>query len=257
MTEDTARITRCLLASGTVQAEEFLYPKYEVPLAEAYGGQFESVFIVLHPFVRVPEALAWGATQKYPSDEEIRAQGTKCAWAEVQKQTGIASYARLNQALLTSIGSLDGDFADWTGSDAVAEFVKSNPVWVPSEGRFEPLIENDFLGAFASAGWDELVFVPEFPHADPVVRLAINDLKSGAAPFPSRGTLLAPDHSFLFTVDWDSFFTLFYGPREFVRESARRQKLEGFFATANTDHAWFNYSYGCATVTISPEDWPG
>jgi len=31
--------------------------------------------------------------------------------------------------------------------------------------------------------------------------------------------------------------------------------LEGFFATANTEHAWFNYSLGCATVTLSPEHW--
>jgi hypothetical protein len=31
--------------------------------------------------------------------------------------------------------------------------------------------------------------------------------------------------------------------------------LEGFFATPNTEHAWFNYSMGCATVTLSPEHW--
>jgi len=238
-----------------MQAEEFVYPQYEIPLAEAYGGRFESVFLVLHPFVRVREALAWSATQEYPSDEEIRAQGTKCAWAEVQKHTGIGSYARMNQALLTSIGSLEGDLADWAGRDAIADFVKTNPVWMPAEGRFEPLLQRDFLDVFASAGQEELVFVPEFPHADPVVRLPINELKRGTAPFPSRGTLLAPDSSFLFTVDWDSFFTLFYGPRAFVTESARRLSLEGFFATAKTEHTWFNYSFGCATVTVSPEDW--
>jgi hypothetical protein len=56
-------------------------------------------------------------------------------------------------------------------------------------------------------------------------------------------------------VDWDSFFTLFYGPRRFIEEMARGLNLEGFFATANTDHAWFNYSMGCATVTLSPEHW--
>ena len=245
-----------LLPCSAVQAEEFVYPQYEVPLTQAYGGRFQSVFVVLHPFVRVPEALTWSAAQKYPSDEEIRAQGTKCRWAEVQKHTGIASYAWMNQALLTSIGSLEGDLADCAGRDAIADFVKSHSVWMPAEGRFEPLHQRDFLDLFASAGQEELVFVPEFPHADPVVRLPIGTLKSGAAPFPSRGTLLAPDSSFLFTVDWDSFFTLFYGPRALVTESARRLKLEGFFATANTDHAWFNYSFGCATVTVSPEHWP-
>jgi len=97
--------------------------------------------------------------------------------------------------------------------------------------------------------------VPEFPQSDPVVRLSASGLRAGDIPFPSCGTLLAPDTSFLFTVDWDSFFSLFYGPRALIARAARSLKIEGFFATPNTDHAWFNYSMGCATVTISPEDW--
>jgi hypothetical protein len=63
------------------------------------------------------------------------------------------------------------------------------------------------------------------------------------------------DESFLFTVDWDSFFTLFYGPREFVAEVVGRNKLEGFFATPTTEHLWFNYSLGCSAVTIYPDSW--
>jgi hypothetical protein len=70
------------------------------------------------------------------------------------------------------------------------------------------------------------------------------------------GTLAAPDASFLFTVDWDSFFTLFYGPRSLVRDIAAGAGLEGFFAAPTTEHFWFNYSMGCATVTLSPDDWP-
>ena len=96
--------------------------------------------------------------------------------------------------------------------------------------------------------------------SDPVARLALASLRDGAnlipeGSFPARGTLLAPDHSFLFTVDWDSFFTLFYGPRAFVARVAAGLNLEGFFATPNTEHAWYNYSFGCATVTLSPEHW--
>ena len=93
-----------------------------------------------------------------------------------------------------------------------------------------------------------------------MVRLAIAGLRDGTnsipeGQFPARGTLLAPDHSFLFTVDWDSFFTLFYGSRSFVARVAAGLNLEGFFATPNTEHAWYNYSFGCATVTLSPEHW--
>jgi hypothetical protein len=239
-----------------VQLEEYVYPPYGTPLLEAYGARFESVFVVLHPFVRVPEPLAWSATRLYPADAQILARGTKCTWAEVATQTGMTSCARVNQALLTSIGSLTDYLADPAGRDALQAVVQTQPVWLPAEGRFEPLLQADFLEVFAGAGHEELAFVPEFPQSDPVERFSVAALRGGSLPFPSCGTLLTPDESFLFTVDWDSFFTLFYGPRAFVAQTARTLALEGFFATPNTDHAWFNYSMGCATVTISPEDWP-
>jgi hypothetical protein len=129
------------------------------------------------------------------------------------------------------------------------------PIWIPVEGRFEPLLRADFLRAFALARVPELIYAPEFPHSDPVVTLPTTGLRNGSIPFPFRGTLLAPDHSFLFTVDWDSFFTLFYGPRSLIASVCSTLNLEGFFATPNTEHAWFNYSMGCATVTLSPEHW--
>ena len=238
-----------------MQPESFVYPPYEIPLAEAYGGQFESVFVVLHPFLRMPESISWKVTRHYPDDTQIAALGTKYPWTEVAAQTGLTSYARVSQALLTSTGSLADHFADPHGRDALQAFLESSAVWMPAEGRFEPLLRPDLLAAFETAGAEELLFVPEFPHTYPVIRLPVAVLKDGSVPFPSCGTLLACNGSFLFTVDWDSFFTLFYGRRDFVAATARALKLEGFFASPNTEHAWFNYSLGCATVTISPEDW--
>lgn len=238
-----------------MQPEQFTYPSTTDPLVEAYGGLFEAVLIVPHPFVRVPDSLAWSATHQYPTDAEILAHGAKFPWAEIAARTNLSSCARINQALLTSIGSLEEHVADPAARDTLQSFLQSQPVWMPVEGRFEPLLRAGFLHAFAAAGADELLFVPEFPASDPVVRLPIADLRSGSVPFPTRGTLLAPDHSFLFTVDWDSFFTLFYGARAFITRVAAALNLEGFFATANTEHAWYNYTFGCATITLSPEHW--
>ena len=238
-----------------MRPEQFTYPPYSAPLLDAYNGRFEAVLIILHPFVRVPDPLAWNATRQYPSDAQILAEGTKQPWSEIAFQTGLASCARINQALLTSIGSLPDHLADPAASGALQRFLESQPIWMPVEGRFEPLLRADFLRAFALAPTPELVYVPEFPNSDPIVTLPVTGLRNGSIPFPSRGTLLAPDHSFLFTVDWDSFFTLFYGSRDFITRVAAALNLEGFFATPNTEHAWFNYSLGCATVTLSPEHW--
>jgi hypothetical protein len=126
---------------------------------------------------------------------------------------------------------------------------------MPAEGRFEPLLLPDFVRILEKAGAKEVMWVPEFPEAEPVVRLSERELRAGSVPLPACGTLAAEDGSLLLTVDWDSFFTLLYGRREFLTQVTRELKLEGFFATANTEHAWWNYSLGCATVTVSPEDW--
>ena len=238
-----------------MQSEQFTYPPYSVPLVEAYGGLFESVFVLLHPFVRVPQSLAWSATRQYPADAQILERGGKYPWSEVAARTHLSSCARINQALLTSIGSLADPLADPAASGALQTFLQSQPIWMPVEGRFEPLLRLDILRVFAQAATPELIFVPEFPNSNPVVTLPIASLRNGSIPFPARGTLLAPDHSFLFTVDWDSFFTPFYGSCAFIARVASALNLEGFFATPNTEHAWFNYSLGCATVTLSPEHW--
>lgn len=235
--------------------EQFTYPLSTEPLLSAYGGIFECVFVVLHPFVRVPAELAWDVARQYPTDDEIAAHGAKVPWAEVAISTGLNSCAHLNQALLTAIGSLNDHLADPAGRDKLRDFLATQPIWMPVEGRFEPILRHDFLRAFVAAGMKELIFVPEFLNSDPVTPLPLSALYSGSIPFPTRGTLLAPDHSFLFTVDWDSFFTLFYGPRTFVTRVAANLNLEGFFATPTTEHAWYNYSFGCATVTLSPEHW--
>jgi hypothetical protein len=238
-----------------VDPEQFIYPPYGIPLVEAYDGRFESAFVLLHPFIRVPEEMAWSVMRQYPGDSQISSLGAKFSWAEVSAQTGLSSCSRLNQALLTSIGSVTDHLADPAARDVLQKFLQTQPVWMPTEGRFEPLLQPDLLRAFDMAGAQDLIFVPEFPQSDPVVRLTIEELSAGNAPFPTRGTLLAPDASFLFTVEWDSFFTLFYGTRDFIQRVGNALDLEGFFATPNTEHAWFNYSFGCATVTLSPEHW--
>ncbi|MDR3726248.1 MAG: DUF2711 family protein [Terracidiphilus sp.] len=238
--------------------ESLVYPPQDAPLMEAYCGRYESLYVILHPFVGVPGELAWKTTKNYPDDEQIARVGEKHSWSQVAAHTGMSTCAKLNQALLTTIGSINKELCDFAGRDALKGFLESEPVWMPTEGRFEPLLQMDFLNVFEAAGQKELIFVPEFPNpkTDPIQRLDLASLRSRKVPFPTRGTLAAADGSFLLTVDWDSFFTLFYGPRDFVTDVVRCSNLEGFFATPFTEHFWFNYALGCCVITLSPEDWP-
>jgi hypothetical protein len=236
--------------------DQYVYPRYDTPLLEAWGSRFESVFVLLHPFIRMPEELSWQATRQYPADDQILALGARCLWSQVAAQTRMGACARLNQALLTSIGAIADYLCDYPARDSLQSLLQSSSVWMPVEGRFEPLLHADLLHAFDEAGHNHLVYVPEFPGKDPIQPLPVAGLRDRTVPFPTCGSLVAPDQSFLFTVDWDSFFTLFYGPRPFLEKIVRDRNLEGFFAAPTTEHAWYNYSFGCATVTLSPEHWP-
>ena len=175
------------MLSCCVRYEELTYPKYDTPLMEAFGGAYESVYVVLHPFVRVPDKLAWKATMQYPSDEQILSVGAKCGWAEVVNKTKLGTCARLDQALLTSIGSLDKDLRDYAASGALKSLLETESIWMPGEGRFEALLQMDLLDAFEAAGESELMFVPEFPETDPVQRIGCAGAEARAMRFFRRG----------------------------------------------------------------------
>jgi hypothetical protein len=239
-----------------VPYKDFIYPPTDAPLLGAWGGRFEALYVILHPFVRVPQRLAWRVTHHYPNDDQIFATGEKVRWAQVAAETGLRNAARLNHALLTSILAVEPELCDYPARDTLHSYLETGNVWMPEEGRFEPLLHEDILEAFAMAGRSSMIFVPEFPSVDPVLPFNTARLSSRICAFPARGSLMPEDVSFLFTVDWDSFFTLLYGPREFLARLAAKRNIEGFFANATTEHAWFNYALGCATVTVSPEDWP-
>ena len=221
-----------------MEYERFVYPSYDEPTAIAYDGAFEAAYILLHPFVRLPDELA-SLIERYPDDEQLISVGSKCSWAFIGERLGFASYPKLNRALLTSTRAIVDQLCDFEASASLNSFLEANPIWMPANGGFDPLLRCDYLSAFDSSGNPELIFVPEFPEIDKSARISLSQLRSGVAPFPYRGTLIAPDCSFLFTVDWDSFFTLMFGPRTLLESIVSERKLEGFYATQTTKHFWF------------------
>ena len=127
------------------------YPKYEVPFKKWYEGHYECCFVLLHPFIGLPRE-ATARVDDYPRAELVRSAGFKVPWSEVATSTGIGSCARLNNALLTSIGAITTRCQDRGAAATLGEWIEKQPVWAPSEGVFEELLEVDILWAFRHAG---------------------------------------------------------------------------------------------------------
>ena len=218
-----------------MKPEDFSYPSYSEPLLDAYARRFESVFIILHPFIKLPTEMANNNDLPF---EQMVAHAQPCPWAYVAKETGLGSLAKVNHALLTLYGSLKEEFCDLSASETLESFLKRESFWEPRNGGFDALISSEFSEIFRSSGTDEVIYVPEL---DPAQRLKVSDLKHSIAPglVWFAGTLLHPGYELLFTVDWDSFFTLFYGSDVFLHEVVQKHSLEGFFVNPSHRHYWY------------------
>lgn len=129
-----------------MQFESFVYPSYGQPLISAYGNSFQSVYLALHPFISLPAEVA-EQVERYPTEEQIAKFARKCPWEFVAAETGLGTYSKVNQALLTSILAIKAELTDVGARDAVQRLVDDCSIWPPGEGSFETLLANDFLAA--------------------------------------------------------------------------------------------------------------
>lgn len=217
--------------------EQFVYPNYEHPLKSAFGARFECVYVMLHPFIEVSQQVE-DSLGPYPAWETVRkarSMGERLSWRHFGRISGLSTYSEISHGMLTAIHALKHEYWNRKAAHAVKRALDLHPlVWLPDDGCFPGLLQHDILAAFHKNGLGQMVFVPELSaHRPQLVDLAETD------SFPYRGTLLALDSSFLFVVAWDSYFTLFFGSREFVSQVVRDRQIEGFFATDKIRHTWW------------------
>lgn len=217
------------------------YPSYDEPLLSAYGGRFQATYVVLHPFLR--ERRQVGAPIATRAGLEAPLDCVKHRWDVVATEANLLSYSEVNHGLLSVIHALKPEFRNEAAAAALQEFLeRSDSIRMPTEGEFPEVLKADIIDTFRLVSQDRMVFVPEFPEMDPVQELELEDLSRSGRGFPYRGTLTDPDGTCLFTVDWDSFFTLLYGPRALVTRVVEDRVLEGFFVTDSTRHNWWQES---------------
>ena len=216
------------------------YPKYEVPFKKWYEGHYECCFVLLHPFIGLPQEATAGVDD-HPREELVRSAGFKVPWSEVATSTGIGSCAHLNNALLTSIAAITPRFQDGGGAAALVEWLEKQPVWPPSEGVFEELLEVDILWAFRHAGESVVHGIEELglgSGSRPIQEIEATNCGLQGVFGGVHGSVFPASQDFLFVVDWDSFFTLFCGKQDFVGSVVAERQLEGFFSDESTSHWW-------------------
>lgn len=220
------------------------YPAYDQPILKWYAGCYETVFVAFHPFFRFNNAV-WNDLDAYPDNDVIKRYAVKVGWHEMQARSGIAGDKLLNLALLTSIGALHQRYMRPDLSEQLTNVCESDHIVMPCEGRFEPTMDRDIVRAFHLAGYEYAVFGDEFVHNSVVKPLAEFTTESPrmCEVWPNE-TMMARniysvDQRLLFTVDWDSFFTLICSNDATVRSIVDAGRFEGFYCDATTYHHWW------------------
>ena len=87
-----------------------------------YSGQFESVYVLLHPFIRATSMdKARFCPETYPSKTEILSTCVPVSWHEVVEMTNLSNINEVDIGLRTGIGGLKAEFSNKGFADAIAD----------------------------------------------------------------------------------------------------------------------------------------
>jgi hypothetical protein len=203
-----------------------------------YGGTFEAAYILLNPFIR-PVSISAERYMEWAdmTANDVHRSCEAVSWAKVQQLSEVASLQEIDWALKTSIGAVSKKYAREDLSTKLIAALQSNRLYPPVEGRIPELSQNTMLSFIQSLGhqwvWlgDELCTERKLHWID--------DLKPPAATAEfGLSSVFTPDKSLLWTVHWDSHFSLFCSTRENVDRLSRWPGLEGFPCTQDTEVFW-------------------
>ncbi len=125
-------------------------------ILEYYGGAFEAVYVLLHPFVGANAAI--GTEQftpgKYPSRACIIKHCSPVTWAEVARRTGLPSIAAVDIGLRSGIHGLKPEFSNRDYAARIESLADSDHILPPTEGGFSELLHDKVLLSIQSLGYE-------------------------------------------------------------------------------------------------------
>lgn len=216
--------------------ERYASCPYDGCILDYYAGHFDSVYVLLHPFLRptrIPIDRFFPKT--WPGKHEIVDGVDAVSWQELLSFAGFDSIAQIDVALRTSIGGLKQHAADEALANDLDDVAERHGLVYPSEGDIPPLLENALYERIKGLGYDWLWVGDEFC-TERRLRL-IDDLIAGSE-LPRHGSVFTPDKQVLVTTHWDSHYSLLCAPREKIDTVLGAEPFEGFYCDADTEIYW-------------------
>lgn len=207
-------------------------------ILDYYAGTFEAAYVPLSPFIQpVSISAELFCSDSYLDRATIAATCKAVSWNTVMSLTGLPSLAAVDIGLRTQIHGLNKKCANPEFADRIRQMTESTGIIPPCEGEHSDLLHNQVLGLFQELGHNWVWVGDEFCTERKLYW--IEDLKNEKEPtIAGHCNVFSPDKSLLWTVHWDSHFSLLCSSMENLNRIKVGERLEGFFCGSNTQIFW-------------------
>jgi hypothetical protein len=207
-----------------------------------YDGVYESVFILLHPFIN-PVSISKEVFKPdtYPDTLTIAKECDGVSWSEIMTLTGLPSFSAIDIGLRTRIGGLKKTLASEEFANAVDALYDINGIIPPYEGGFSDLMHNRALKGFQQLGHQWAWVGDEFGTQRKLYWIEDLMVKEIAAT-SGHCNVFSPDKSLLWTTHWDSHFSFLCGSHKALASLVQSMSFDGFFCDKDTEVYWSVHS---------------
>ena len=219
------------------EKEKFASCPYDERILEYYEGVFDSVYIMLHPFI-CPINIDRFCAERWPSKHEMIKNCKAVSWHAVLEMSGLKTISEIDIGLRSYIGRINKKLSNADYVERLVSTVKRNQLIFPLEGDLSPLIENRIFNALRKTGYDWAWVGNE--HGTERKLWWLEDLMEGDE-VPSHGCIFTHDHSILITTHWDSHCSFLCSSKKIIERILKIESFEGFYCTPNTEVYWGAY----------------
>lgn len=218
------------------EPEKYASCPYDGRILEYYEGQFDSVFILLHPFIQpVRINLNRFRPSTWPNKKEIIEGCVSVSWKKVLELTGLNTLSDIDIGLRTSISGIKKEFCNEVFAGKLDDLIEERAIVHPTEGELSPLLENRLFQGVKAIGYDWLWVGDEFGTERKLYW--IDDLIE-KDEVPSHGCVFTHDQNLLITTHWDSHCSFLCSTRDRIERILALDHFEGFFCSEKTEVYW-------------------
>lgn len=209
---------------------------YDGKIMEFYSGCYESVYVVLHPFIKTnhlnPESFSPGS---YPSKKEIVQDCQPLQWRNILELSNLSNIKEIDIGLKTMIGILRSHLLRKDFANEIELLYEKHPIVIPLYGEIGALLESKLFTILSDLGIHSLDVISEF--GDEMSNYSITELFNGEL-VPPHGHLFSKRHHLLITTHWTSFYSMICSSRNLVEKIVKSSQLEGFYCDNMTEVWW-------------------